>query len=69
MRALVSYTEPGRRLFTSHAARAMRNSRFWLGFLAGAYAVCSDWRWALLPRLVSTMFTIKEKTDRYQEEA
>jgi hypothetical protein len=53
--------ELGQRLFTSHATRAMSHSRFWLGFLAGAYAVCSAWLWALLPRLVSAMFTIKEK--------
>jgi hypothetical protein len=48
-------------IFTSYATRAMSRSRFWLGFLAGAYAVCSAWLWALLPRLVSAMFTRKEK--------
>jgi hypothetical protein len=54
------------RLFTSYATRAMSHSRFWLGFLAGAYAVCSAWLWALLPRLVRATFTSNGKSSREQ---
>lgn len=50
------------RIFTSYATRAMSHSRFWLGFLAGAYAVCSAWLWALIPDLVRAMFTRNKKT-------
>ena len=54
--------ELDQRLLTSYATRAMSHSRFWLGFLAGAYAVCSAWLWALLPRLVRAIFTSNKKS-------
>jgi hypothetical protein len=54
------------RLFTSYATRAMSHSRFWLGFLAGAYAVCSAWLWALLPRVVRAIFTSNGKSSTGQ---
>jgi len=58
----VDPAELDQRMFTSYATRAMSHSRFWLGFLAGAYAVCSAWLWALLPRLVRAIFTSNKKS-------
>jgi hypothetical protein len=57
----VDPAELDQRLFTSYATRAMSHSRFWLGFLAGTYAVCSAWLLALLPRLVRAIFTSNKK--------